>query len=134
MFGLLALRRYRQMLTASSSALVLNVALGLILIPALGARGGAIADVATESVMAVAVTWALIRALPRHGISPAIVPSVLLAAGLGASVWLLPIGAVASVVLATVLYFGALLTMGSIPEEVTNAARSLRAVRGLTLR
>jgi O-antigen/teichoic acid export membrane protein len=132
MFGLLALRRYREMLIASSSALVLNIALGLTLIPSLGARGGAIADVATETVMAAALTVALARALPRHGITAAIVPSVLLAAAVGASVWLLPVGAVVSVVLATVLYFGVLLIMGTIPDEVTNATRRLRTARGLT--
>lgn len=126
MFGLLALRRYRQMLVATSSALVLNVALGLILIPSLGARGGAIADVATEILMAVGLTAALMRALPRHGLTAAIFPSVLLAATIAASVWLLPVGAIASVVLATVLYFGVLLIMGRIPDEVTSAARRLR--------
>jgi O-antigen/teichoic acid export membrane protein len=130
MFGLLALRRYRQMLAASSSALVLNVALGLVLIPSLGARGGAIADVATEAVMAVGLTASLMHALPRHGITAAIVPSVLLAGAVAASVWLLPVGAVASVVLATVLYFGVLSIIGAIPDEVTGATRRLRAARG----
>jgi O-antigen/teichoic acid export membrane protein len=131
MFGLLALRRYREMLIASCSALVLNVALGLVLIPALGARGGAIADVATEVAMAVGLTVALTQALPRHGITGAIVPAVLLAAGVAASVWLVPVGAIASVLLATVLYFGVLLSVGAIPSEVTSAVRRWRVVRVL---
>jgi O-antigen/teichoic acid export membrane protein len=130
MFGLLALRRYRQMLAATSSALALNIILGLILIPSLGARGGAIADVSTETVMAAGLTIALVRALPRHGITAAIVPSLLIATAVAASVWLLPVGAVASVVLATILYFGVLLIMGSVPDEVTRVARRLRAARG----
>ena len=129
MFGLLALRRYRWMLIASSCALALNIALGLVLIPALGARGGAIADVATETVMAVGVTVALTHALPRHGITAAIVPAVFVAAAVGASAWLLPIGGVARVAVATVLYFGVLLLTGTIPREVTDAARRLRLVR-----
>src|SRR5205807_5857718 len=103
---------------ATSSALVLNVALGLILIPALGARGGAIADVATETVTAVGLTVTLMRALPRHGISASIIPPVALALAVAATAWLLPVGAVASVLLATVLYFGVLLPMGAIPNEV----------------
>jgi O-antigen/teichoic acid export membrane protein len=123
MFALLALRRYRQMLVASSSALLLNVALGLTLIPSLGARGGAIADVATEAVMAAGLTAAVMGAMPRHGITAAIIPPALLAAAVGASVWLLPIGGLPSVVLATVLYFGVLAIMGTIPEELTSAAR-----------
>ena len=44
----------------------------------------------------------------------------------------LPVGAVASVLLATVLYFGVLLPMGAIPNEVIGAARRLGAVRGLS--
>jgi len=131
MFGLLALRRYREMLVATSSALVLNVALGLVLIPSLGARGGAIADVATETVMAVGLTVALIRALPRHVITVVTIPPVLLAAAIAAAVWLLPVGAVVSVVLATIIYFGVLLIMGTIPDEVISAAQRLRAARGL---
>ena len=126
MFGLLALRRYREMLLATSSALALNIVLGLALIPWLGARGGAIADVSTETLMAAGLTAALIRALPRHGITAEIVPSLLTATAVAASVWLLPVGAVASVGLATVLYFGVLLIMGSVPNELTRAARRLR--------
>jgi O-antigen/teichoic acid export membrane protein len=131
MFGLLALRRYRQMLIATSSALALNIALGLILIPDLGARGGAIADVATETVMAVGLTFALIQAVPRHGITAEIVPAVLLALTVAAAAWLLPVGSVARVGLATVLYFGILLITGAIPDEVRLAARRLRTVRAL---
>jgi O-antigen/teichoic acid export membrane protein len=130
MFALLALRRYRQMLVATSSALILNVSLGLILIPNLGARGGAIADVVTETAMALGLTVALTQAVPQHGITASILPSVMLAVALAAAAWLLPIGAVATVVLATVVYFGILLIMGTIPAEVTNAARRLRTVRG----
>ena len=130
MFGLLALRRYRQMLVATSSALLLNIGLGVILIPDLGARGGAIADVVTETAMALGLTVALTKAVPRHGISASVVPAVILAAAFASAVWLLPIGAVASVVLATVIYFGILLIMGTIPAEVTKAARRLPTVRG----
>jgi O-antigen/teichoic acid export membrane protein len=129
MFGLLTLRRYRPMIIASSSALVLNVVLGVILIPELGARGGALADVVTETVVALGLTITLIRALPLSGISASVIPPILLAAGAGALVILLPIGSVARAVLGSLVYFGVLLLMGSIPDEVTAAARRLRHVR-----
>jgi O-antigen/teichoic acid export membrane protein len=127
--ALISLRRYRPMIIASSLALALNVALGLALVPALGARGGALADVATEALVAIGLTAALMRAVPRHQIRASAVWPVLLAASLSATVWLVPIGSVARVLVATTVYFGALLLMGAIPQEVTEAARRLRMVR-----
>jgi O-antigen/teichoic acid export membrane protein len=132
MFGLLAIRRYRAMLIATSSALVVNIVLGLILVPALGARGGAIADVATEALVAAGLTLVFVRSVPRHTVASSVVPSVALAGVIAAAVWLLPVGSVARVLLATVIYFGILLLMGTLPEELTNAARRLRTARALT--
>ncbi|MCW2689047.1 MAG: oligosaccharide flippase family protein [Mycobacterium sp.] len=132
MFGLLALRRYRPMLITTSSALVLNVALGLILIPPLGARGGAIADVVTEILVALGLTVTLIQSLPRHGLTLAAIPSVIFAAALAAAVWLIPVGSVAHVLLATGVYFGVLLALGTLPDEVIRAARRVRAQRAPT--
>jgi O-antigen/teichoic acid export membrane protein len=129
MLGLLALRRYRPMLIATSAALVLNVALGLLLIPTLGARGGAIADVATETMVAAGLTVALIRALPRRELSAVVVPSVILAVATATAVLLLPLGTILQVILATIVYFGILLIAGTIPDEMINAARSLRTIR-----
>ena len=129
MFGLLALRRYRPMLIASSCALVLDVVLGLVLVPALGARGGALADVITETAVASALTLTLIRALPRHTIRAAVLMPVAASAALASAVWLVPIGPVARVLLASMVYFGALLLLGAIPEEVLRAARRLGALR-----
>jgi len=128
---LISLRHFRAMILTSSCALAANVALGLVLVPELGARGGALADVITETIAAVALTVLVIRAVPQHRISASVVPPLLLAAGLSASVLLLPIGAVAHVALATVIYFGVLLLTGSIPEELTRAARWPRSSRSL---
>jgi O-antigen/teichoic acid export membrane protein len=127
--ALISLRRYRPMIIASSSALALDIALGLALVPSLGARGGALADVITEALVAVGLTAVLMRAVPLHRIRASVVPPVLLAAGLSATVLLLPIGSVARVLLATIIYFCVLLLAGAIPEEVTQAARRLGALR-----
>jgi O-antigen/teichoic acid export membrane protein len=127
--ALISLRRYRPMIVASSSALALNIALGLMLVPVLGARGGALADVVTEVLVAIGLTAVLMHAVPRHQIRASVVPPVLLAAGLSASVWLVPMGSVARVVVATIIYFGVLLLAGAIPDEVTEVARRLRMLR-----
>jgi O-antigen/teichoic acid export membrane protein len=130
MFGLLALRRYRPMLIASSCALLLNVALGLALIPGHGARGGAIADVVTEIAVAAWLTASFVRLVPQHTIDPRVLAPVALAGALAAVTALLPGGPVVHVILATGVYFGVLLVSGAIPAEVTDAARRLRGRQG----
>jgi O-antigen/teichoic acid export membrane protein len=129
--GLVSLRRYRPMMLASFSALLVNVALALALVPALGARGGALADVITEALVAIGVTAVLMRAVPGHQIKASVVPPVLLASGLAATVLLLPVGAILRVVGATIIYFGVLLVAHAIPAELTAAARRLGAARTL---
>jgi O-antigen/teichoic acid export membrane protein len=127
--GLISLRRFRPMIVTSSSALLLNVALGLALIPAFGARGGAWADVITEALVAIVFTAVLMRAVPRHGITASVAPPVLLASALSATVLLLPIGSIARVIAATLIYFGVLLRIGAIPNEIIETARRLQATR-----
>lgn len=122
-FGFLSLRRYRLMMIASSSVLAINILLGLVLIPALGARGGAWSDVLTGVVEAAGLTIALTYAVPRYRIVFSTVLSVMLASALAASALLIPAPAVAQAIVASIIYFGVLLWMGTIPDEVTNAAR-----------
>jgi O-antigen/teichoic acid export membrane protein len=120
--GLMSRRRYGPLIIASSCALVLDIALGLILIPRLGAEGGALADVITEAGVAIGLTAALIHVAPTHGIRASIAPAVLLGSALAATVWLLPIGSVARAVAATILYFAVLLMTGTVPDELIRAA------------
>jgi O-antigen/teichoic acid export membrane protein len=127
--ALLSLRRYRALMIASACALALNALLALVLVPALGARGGAIADVISEALVAIGLTAALMRAVPGHQIRASVIPPLLLASSLSATVLLVPIGSVARVVAGTIIYFGVLLMVGAIPSEVITAARRLRAVR-----
>ncbi|HEX3512347.1 MAG TPA: oligosaccharide flippase family protein [Solirubrobacteraceae bacterium] len=125
MFGLLSLRRYRPLLVSTMSALAFNVALALALIPSNGARGGAIADVVTETLVAVGVTISLTRAQPDHGIGLAVPSRVLLAAGASLVALLLP-GSVARVAVATLVYFVVLYLVGAIPTELTQFGARLR--------
>jgi Na+-driven multidrug efflux pump len=113
----------------STCGLALNIVLALVLVPALGARGGAIADVVTEAMMAIGLIAVLIHAVPQHQIKPSVVPPLLLAGSLSAALFLLPVGSVARVIAATIIYFGVLLLAGAIPDEVIGAARRVRALR-----
>jgi O-antigen/teichoic acid export membrane protein len=132
MFALLALHRYRPMLIACLVAVPVNLVLNLVLVPALGARGGAVADVATETAVAIYLTMTLVRAVPRRRLSPKVIPRVALAAGASALVALLPGGAILRSIVATVVYFAILLTLRAIPDEVTNAVRRLPVPRTQT--
>ena len=121
--GLIALRRYRPMMLISSAALSLDVTLSLALVPSLGARGGALADIVTEALVAVAMTFVLVRSVPRHGLTPAIVPAVALATALAAATALLPAGSLVHALAAAVVYIVVLAATKAIPSEVLAAAR-----------
>jgi O-antigen/teichoic acid export membrane protein len=123
---LISQRQYRRIVTVSSAALALNILLALVLVPALDAKGGALADVLTETLVAIALTVTLLHTVPRHQIRASVAPPVLLALALSATVLLLPVGSVARVIGATLIYFGVLLLTHTIPEDVTTAARRLR--------
>ncbi len=60
-FPLLGMRRYRELLIATSSTLVLTAVLALVLAPAHGADGAAVAAVTGDFVLAAALTVALTR-------------------------------------------------------------------------
>jgi O-antigen/teichoic acid export membrane protein len=121
---LISLRRYRTMILVSSSALLLDVVLGVVLIPSLGARGGALADVITESLVAATITALVRDLLPRDRSSWSFLPALALAAAVASAVVFAPIGPVASVAVATFLYFATLLLMRALPEELIHAARA----------
>jgi O-antigen/teichoic acid export membrane protein len=123
--ALASVRRYTPLIIASSSALALNIVLALALVPALGARGGALADVLTELAAAVGLTVVLTRVLPGHEIRASLAAPVLIAAALSASVLLVPVAPVVRAVGATLIYFGVLLVTHAIPEDVIAAVRRL---------
>jgi O-antigen/teichoic acid export membrane protein len=124
--GLVALRRYRPLIISSSAALALNVLLAVALIPPMGARGGALADVLAEVMPAIGLTTTLVATAPEHRIDWSFLPALALACTAAATVVLLPIGDLAHAVAASIIYFTTLLLMGAIPQEVIGAARRVR--------
>jgi O-antigen/teichoic acid export membrane protein len=120
-FVLLSLRLYRQLLLANLGALTLAIALSVILIPTLHARGGAITTAALELTLATAY----IVLLSRRGIvpSPRFVASFAfaLAIGLGIGGLLLAVHPVVAVFIGSVVYFGVLSLTRAIPSELIDA-------------
>jgi O-antigen/teichoic acid export membrane protein len=64
--ALFALRRHRDMALANVAGLVVAIVAALVLVPAHGARGAALAAVIAEAVLAACEAILLVRALPRR--------------------------------------------------------------------
>jgi O-antigen/teichoic acid export membrane protein len=123
-FLLLSLRRHRAILVGNVVPLTFGVVLTLLLAPSDGADGAAIATVAAEAGLALAVL-ALVRrrGVPRVPLSLRILLPVALAAALAACMELVVPGVhdVITVALATLVYFGVLAALGQIPPELRRA-------------
>ena len=122
--GLIALRRQREVAIANAAALVVVVVLGVVLVPAYGAKGAAVTAVVTELALALILLFFLRRRSADVAPSLAFVwrPLVAGAAGLGAvaalrttfSGWV--VGFVASGIFALVA-----IVAGAVPAEVWHA-------------
>ena len=128
--GLLTLRRHYALLVANLSAFVLGTALAIVLISEHGALGAAIATTVTELWLAVVYLVLLVRVQADLRPRLALAGPVAIA-GLAACAPPLLIGlpSVVSVLLATVVFFGALAAMRQIPPEIAQALRLPRSAR-----
>jgi O-antigen/teichoic acid export membrane protein len=117
--GLLALHRHSAQLICNVIGLVVIVGLTLTLAPALGARGSAVATVAGEWTVAVALLVALARAdrrlLPK-GVK--VVVRVAIAGGASLATMLVPIPAVAQLALAAAVYAVLVIVLRVLPREL----------------
>ncbi len=121
-FALLSLRRHREIMLASSVALVVTVTGAFVLVPVAGARGGALSTVLGELVLGVALVVALRRAEPDLRLPIAVVPKVALAAVVAGGVALLPgLPDGVGLGLFSVLYFAILGVLGALPGEIRAA-------------
>jgi O-antigen/teichoic acid export membrane protein len=120
-FVLLAQRRNRLLFISNLTVFVLALALSATLIPAFGARGGALSSAALEFVLAGAYT----ASLWRLGIKP---PgrflarfAVAMALALAAGIPLLAVSAIVAVIAGSIVYLVALRLLGAIPPELIDA-------------
>ena len=121
--GLVSIRRQSALGWANGIALVLVVVLGLILVPAYGATGAAVAAVVAESVLAALLLVFLYRARP--GVVPrfGFVPRVALGGVLATPFLFAPISPVASAVAAAVVFVAVAYVAGALPPELIAAFR-----------
>ncbi len=134
-YALLAVRRHRAVLVMNAGALVVVGVAGVLLIPDHGARGAAVATALSEGALALLGAVALARSGElRRGFSLAIVPRVLVAAGVavGAAL-LLELPSAVEAVIALALFAALALLLRAVPDELIVEAREalvrLRASR-----
>ena len=125
--GLLSMRRNRALLGANLLAFALGTGLTLGLAPAYGAIGGAIATTGTE--LALALIYAVLLVRHRPDLRPSLgVLGPVAAASAAALVPPLLLGtpSVASVAIASVIYFTVLVALRAIPSEALQALQLRR--------
>lgn len=121
-YGLLSLHRHRALLLVSIGSLAMSVVLTLVLVPLLQARGAALAFSGAEIAMVISSFVALRIARPDLGFSLRVPLRVLIAALLASSVLLVPgLGSLPRSLIASTIYFGVLIALRAIPEELLQA-------------
>jgi O-antigen/teichoic acid export membrane protein len=118
-FGLLSLRRHRELLLSNAAAFVISCALTITLAGVDGARGAAVATVAGETTLAVATLLALVRTNPKLRPGLARAWRALPAAGVALAAGLIPtLPSLVAAVLALGVFGGLVLAFRALPDEV----------------
>lgn len=123
-FALLTLRLYRELIAVNGIIVLLAVALSVLLIPAMNARGAGVVTATLE--MALAAGYAVALARRRPDLLPSVrqVPRTALAFGAAFAVAaLLPVHPVAAVAAGTLVLLAGLLALRALPAEFLQAIR-----------
>lgn len=121
--ALLSLKAYRALLVGNALALVVAAVVTVLLVPGLGADGGAAATVAAETTLVLAYLVGLVRARPNLRPSLAIVPKVGLAAAASLAPALLSLHPVIKGAIASVVFFAVMFALKGVPPELLAAVR-----------
>lgn len=118
-FGLLSLRRHRELLLSNAAAFAISCALTIVLASVDGARGAAIATVAGETTLALATLLSLVHTNPE--LRPRLTRAwrAVPAAGVALAVGLIPaLPSLAAAALALGVFTVLVLASGALPDEV----------------
>jgi O-antigen/teichoic acid export membrane protein len=126
-YPMLSLGRQRALLLANAGGLVAALALSLLLIPSMGAEGGAVASLGAEATLALVTVTALIRARPGIRLPVGVLPIVLVAAGAGILVGRL-VGqySLVEAVAGGLTYVAVIFLLGRFPPEFGHLLQGLR--------
>jgi O-antigen/teichoic acid export membrane protein len=116
--ALVALGRQRQLIFTNGLGLLAVAIFAAILVPPLGAKGGAIASVSADVVLAGLIYWRLHLATGRVIVRSGFLARVVAAALAGGAALLLPIGDIPASALAAVVFVVVGFAVGMVPKEL----------------
>jgi O-antigen/teichoic acid export membrane protein len=116
--ALVALGQQRQLIFTNAAGLVAVAVFAAILVPPLGAKGGAIASVAADVVLAGLIYWRLHISTGRVTVRTGFLARVGVATLAGAAALLLPIGDIPAAVAAAIVFLGVGFAVGIVPKEL----------------
>lgn len=116
--GLVALGRQRQLIFTNGLGLLAVAVFAGILVPALGAKGGAIASVSADVVLSGLIYWRLHISTGRVTVRSGFLARVAIAALASGAALLLPIGDIPAAIIAAVVFLGVGFAVGMVPKEL----------------
>ncbi len=116
--ALVALGRQRQLIFTNALGLAAVAIFATILVPPLGAKGGAIASVSADIVLAALIYWRLHVSVGRVTVKTSFLVRVAIAAAASGAAMLLPIGDIPAAILAAIVFLGVGLAVGMVPKEL----------------
>jgi O-antigen/teichoic acid export membrane protein len=132
--ALVALGRQRQLIFTNAVGLLAVGVFAAVLVPPLGAKGGAMASVSADIVLAGLIYWRLHVSTGRVTVRGSFLVRVAIASLASGATLLLPIGNIPASVLAAIVFLGVGFAVGMVPEELRDLlgpeAMWRRATRG----
>jgi O-antigen/teichoic acid export membrane protein len=116
--ALVALGRQRQLIFTNALGLLSVAVFAAVLVPSFGAKGGAIASVAADMLLAGLIYWRLHLATGRVIVRASFLVRVAVAALAGGAALLLPIGDIPAAIAAAIVFLGVGFAIGMVPKEL----------------
>jgi O-antigen/teichoic acid export membrane protein len=116
--ALVALGRQRQLIFTNALGLVAVAVFAVALVPPLGAKGGALASVAADIVLAGLIYWRLHISTGRVIVRAGFLARVAVASLASGAALLLPIGDIPASVLAAIVFLAVGFAVGMVPKEL----------------
>lgn len=127
--ALVALGRQRQLIFTNAVGLLAVGVFAAVLVPPLGAKGGAIASVSADIVLAGLIYWRLHVSVGRVTVKTSFLARVAVAALASGAALLLPIGDIPASIVAAIVFVGVGFAVGMVPKELQDVLGSKGLLR-----
>jgi len=127
--ALVALGRQRQLIFTNALGLAAVAIFAAVLVPPLGAKGGAIASVSADIVLASLIYWRLHVTTGRVTVKTGFLARVAVASLASGAALLLPIGDIPASILAAIVFLGVGFAIGMVPKELHDVLGSKSLLR-----